>query len=76
MNVCKAVEAVHRAAPGYVTDWLWSGCWCLIVCVHVLRDISESVREVWSHTFDSSCGHIPLTLACLASHEHCSVPQT
>ena len=55
MNVLKAVEAVHRAAPGT----LLTGCemvgWCLIVCVHVLSDISESVREeVWSHTFDSN----------------------
>ena len=29
--------------------------WCLIVCVHVVSDISESIKEeeVWSHTFGS-----------------------
>ena len=28
--------------------------WCLTVCVHVLSDISGSVREEeWSHTFGS-----------------------
>ena len=49
-DIRNAVEAVRRAAPKYVMKWLGG-----TVCVHVVSDISESVREeeMWSHTFGS-----------------------
>ena len=40
-DIRKAVEAVHRAAPRYVTDWLWNGWVVLHSYVHVVSDISE-----------------------------------
>ena len=29
-DIREAVEAAHRAAPGYVTDWLWELCLSMV----------------------------------------------
>ena len=43
-DICKAVEAVRRAAhmpQGILLTGYEIAGWCLIVCVHVVSDISE-----------------------------------
>ena len=39
-DIHKAVDAVCRVGPRYVTDWLWIGWVVLHSYVHVMSDIS------------------------------------
>ena len=69
-DIRTAVEAVHRAVPRYVTDWLWNGC------VHVYMYCSCVLRHFRVCNGGGVVTYLPFSeefLACLSQLSHDTV---